>query len=341
MNFTLTPSTINMLFLISFLFLLGIGSGQAFFPISIVNSSIGNDSLNVSCYFYQGNSNYSYPLSRYCMLTIDTDYVNGTRFTWWEYTSWSYVNPVRQWLSKRNCSGFSPSTPIGYGYCSPWPYQAGVNLTSYICICNTNTCNYNTSTCETSVDAIRQQGAAPAQPPAIAPVLNSTISCADYSLPTTYGNCNFRNYTPGFNDSACRDYYASQSVMCAVSYSSFFSWSTAYSIRETDRDMDYMVLWRMNNASFGNTSTNLIFETNTSFLMAITFSNFQYCICYCTTNMCNINISTCTAGMNFDCTYTGVNATANTTVNTTNLSTSKIRVIRIECLTENLVPYYR
>lgn len=337
MNFTLTPSTVNMLFPISFVFLLAIGSGQAFFSLSIANSSIGNASLNVSCYFYQINSNVSYPSYRYCMLTIDADYVNGTHFTSWEYTGWSNVNPVRQWLSKRNCSGFSPSTPIGYGYCSSWPYQTGVNLTSYICICNTNACNSNTSTCEASVDAIRQQGAAPTQPPAIAPILNSSISCADYSLPTTYSWCNDRNFSLGFNGSACRDYYASQTVMCAAFYFFGFTSSIALTIRETDLALDTIVTLLTHNYLFVNVSASF-FETNTSFLVAFSFQNFQICYCYCATNMCNINISTCTAGMNFDCTYTGINSTTNTAVNTTSLSTSKIRLIKTECLTENFVP---
>ena len=315
-----------MLLPILFVILLTLGKGQAFFLVPSANNSLGNASVNVSCFFFQLNSNYSYPNYRYCMLTVDADFINGTHFTWWEYMGWSYINPARQWLSKRNCSGFSANTPIGYGYCSPWPYQTGVNLTSYVCICNTNGCNVNTSTCETSVDAIRQQGAAPAQPSAIAPPLNSSLSCADGSLPTTFSYCNGYNYSLDFNASACRDYYASQTVMCGASYLFGFSWSYALSIREADRYLDGWFPLVGTNGSSGNNSV-LFFETNTSTLVVLSFLNTRYCVCYCITNMCNLNISTCTAGINFDCTYVAVNSSAtNTTINPTSVSTSKRRV---------------
>jgi hypothetical protein len=207
----------------------------------------------------------------------------------------------------RNCSGrFSPSTPIGYGTCSSRPYFKG-NLTE-LCVCTNTSGISNMNACKASVDA---DLAANHQPPTLSqlfPNLTANITCADsQTFPSNYSMCNSAPpgyiYLATFNRSACVSFMATHTVMCQFGSMYGNTVMAGFSQYEAYMYLHDMIGSLQSFVVQQNQLSPNVLQSPTQVLLLYPISSSDYrCICLCTTSMCNINISTCTAGLPYDCT---------------------------------------
>jgi hypothetical protein len=249
-------------------------------------------------------------------------------------------NPVQQHIRRRCTSGtFTSSSPIGYSACTRLPHD---RITKSICICSTNLCNENYATCVASVQAAQS----PLQPNVAfdLPELTNLISCSqgyhgpiyqDIYQATGFG---FNAFTP-LNLSQARAYAANNAVACAIYVHP--STGDSYQIALPYEDYSGILLTilglkqtmsTLTNYSEGATnvwaqvsmavSINAFFAVNTT-------ANDQI-ICFCTTNYCNQNLSTCSNGLNItgssstsvSSSSTGVPTTLRTTTTSGGLQTT-------------------
>ncbi|CAF3092625.1 unnamed protein product [Rotaria sp. Silwood2] len=139
------------------------------------------------------------------------DLLNGSRFYTFLAASLVETNLYRQ-ISRRCGSNFSPeNTFIGYGRCNPFPYET---WTTDLCICSTNYCNLNYSTCVANVQATSSR---PANLPIFVPELNNIISCYTGSHGSTYVNV--------FNDSLMIE-----SIEAPIDINAFRTYYTTHSV---------------------------------------------------------------------------------------------------------------
>ena len=243
-------------------------------------------------------------------------------------------NIVREYVSGRCSSGqFWPSvTPIGYGTCTRLPYET---YTVRLCICSTNNCNVGYSTCVASVQAT--QSAPPPNFPTHFPDLTNLITCDQGYQGPTYSDMYhgtgwlFNEYTP-FNMSAVRAYASSHAVACALYVNAqtgdwyklpvmYDSYSTILYLILLQKKMNVLSTYTESSTSVSIEQTS-VYYTNTSSYWNMT--TFNQIVCFCTTNNCNQNLSTCAIGLNASVSST-TNLplpSTNNTIQTTTISSS-------------------
>ena len=221
-------------------------------------------------------------------------------------------------LQYRNCSGsmFSTILPIGYGSCSNRPYLQ-INRT-VMCI-STGLYNNDTSfgypDCQIAVNTTLANNAVPVQLPNVLPTLTNTLTCADYGLPSSHSLCNFYSNWIGFNQTICMTYVSTHMGVCYTYYDSWYNYGYPqgfYSVEGYQQMNDY-ILWAVaNNYSTSTGVRYRLFESATQALLALpnlmsdNITSYYVCYCFCTTNLCNTNMSTCTASFSFNCTYSPI-----------------------------------
>jgi hypothetical protein len=274
---------------------------QAFFSPSLENVRLDDSSSRIFCISQSSDGDIDISKARLCVIEeqqFDTEQ---------EKIRWTHIDGLNWYLDiiqERECSGFISITPIGYGSCKALPYQENVR-TSKLCICAASGCNKNMSQCVNSVDQSMASPLLPKPLPINMPVLKYQLACADLQnsqLGLSYFTClKMSVLILGFNIAACNNYFRLHTVMCYSRYSNHinFAWKHALTIFEAGHELDIHLFQSVDKLSFQ--SYKQIFQSTTQVLIVVKNGATIQCDCYCITPNCNIDISTCTTGLNFDC----------------------------------------
>ena len=232
---------------------------------------------------------------------------NGTVINTTMANPMSYVNLLQQYVERRCTSvQFSPSvTPIGYGTCNRLSFEP---QTIKLCICSTNNCNVNYATCVASVQASALSP--PPNLPLIVPNLTNVISCyqgyqgATYAAYYNVADWLLTEYSP-LNITEARSYAASHAVACSLCFDTvsgdWYQIATTY--EEYAIILYYILAMRdvQSYVSYAESSTSVAIQYPTFYLVNSSYSasvSVHEVRCFCTTNNCNRDLSTCAIGLN-------------------------------------------
>jgi hypothetical protein len=268
----------------------------AFFPVPLINIS-----PNVTWY-----------------TILEQVYSYNGYYQWIVINSQDYSNLYVAVLQYRNCSGpvFSASRPIGYGSCSSRPYLL-INRTD-MCIStglHNNATGFTYANCQVAVNSTILNNTVPAQLPNLLPNLTNTLSCADYALPSSHSLCNFYSNWMGFNQTLCMNFVATNMGVCYAYYDPWYNngYPQGFYSVEGYQQLNDNILWAVaNNYSTSTGVQYQLFQSATQALLALpvlmsdNITSYYACYCFCITNWCNLNITTCSAGLPFNCTYSPI-----------------------------------
>lgn len=272
--------------------IISINLTESFFPNSPLNLNTLKPRLNLTC-----SSEYSESSEltncEYCVYEF---FNNGTDSIISQ--DCIYLTNSYRLVTKR-CQGFTDSIDIGYGTCSQLPFEYfDIDL---LCICATNYCNENFTTCKQSVDSNPNLPALP-QPIPLLTTESSNISCQDSPLGivnTTY-YC-LRDTTPYINQTQCEEYVQSHTVLCMYLEAGNGSYLTLVAI--PDEDYEYVLanqielmketIDKNNFQQYYNETTGSFYVQWKEQLENQNNDTMIYNRCYCITNNCNFNLTTC------------------------------------------------
>lgn len=246
-------------------------------------------------------------------LTCASDFGDTDPFTNCEYCVYEFFNNVTDSiishdciyltntyrLVTQRCSGFTRDVDIGYGPCSPLPFEYfDIDL---ICICATDRCNENFTTCKRSVDSNPKLSAMPTPIPTWT-ASSSSITCQD----TPLGVLNSTYYCaqdsiPFINLTQCEEYVRTHTVTCMYLESDGGNYLTLVAL--PDEDYEYVIAGQLQTMqhmaqrsdtiqSFNETEDAFYLRWNET-LVEIDNSTIISNRCYCLTNNCNANLTTC------------------------------------------------
>ncbi len=174
----------------------------------------------------------NYSLTRLCAFQEDQGLFNASNFLHHTYTASSITNIFRQMVHNR-CQGFSNTSDLGYGSCTPQSFE--LYTSTSLCICATDFCNRDFATCQQSVIS---SSASPTLVPQVVPLLTTPVSCYENTLSQQnyypYSEQNVSStcipsyqyssrgssywYVPNelINQTMCETYTRANSVLCAV-----------------------------------------------------------------------------------------------------------------------------
>ncbi|CAF2838321.1 unnamed protein product [Rotaria sp. Silwood2] len=245
-------------------------------------------------------------------LTCLSDFSDGDLFTNCEYCVYEFFNNGTDstiyydciYLTNsyrvvtQRCTGFTNRSDVGYGLCSKLPFEYfDIDL---LCICATDLCNENFTTCKQSVDAN------PNIPPLSSPVPlltkeSSVITCEDTPLGTLNSTyyC-VRDSTPYINMAQCEEYVQNHTVLCMYLENDNETYLTLVAV--PDEDYEYVLanqIQLMQEMAVKSNVEQYYNETRNTFYIQWqeALEDYNYTIiynkCYCTTNDCNVNLTTC------------------------------------------------
>jgi hypothetical protein len=246
-------------------------------------------------------------------LTCSTDFGDTNPFTNCEYCVYEFFNNGTDSiishdciyltnsyrLVTQRCSGFTQSSDIGYGLCSQLSFEYfDIDL---LCICATDFCNENFTTCKQSVDSNPNLPVLPTPIPLFT-AESSAISCQDTPLGlfnSTY-YC-VRDSTPYINITQCEEYVRNHTVLCMYLETDNGSYLTLVAI--PDEDYEYVLADQIQTMKLIATEPNAVQyynETTAAFYVhweeiLEDMDNYTmiYNRCYCMTDDCNINLTAC------------------------------------------------
>lgn len=215
--------------------------------------------------------------------------------------SWG-TNPDQRFERRRCSSGtFTSSTPVGYSACTRLPHE---RITMSICVCSTNLCNENYATCVASVQSSQSP-----RPPNIGfdvPELTNLISCSQGYQGPTYQDIYqatglaFTAFTP-LNLSQARAYAGANAVACLIYF--YPPTGDRYQLALPYEDYSgylYLILtFKQANIlrNFSEGLTNVVAQLPILYsngpVFAMNGASGDHIMCFCTTNNCNQNPSTC------------------------------------------------
>ncbi len=174
----------------------------------------------------------NYSLTRLCAFQEDQGLFNASNFLHHTYTASSITNIFRQMVHNR-CQGFSNTSDLGYGSCTPQSFE--LYTSTSLCICATDFCNRDFATCQQSVIS---SSASPTLVPQIVPLLTTPVSCYENTLWYQYYPSSTQNvsstcipsyeyssrstlYVPSqlIDQTMCETHTRANSVLCAVDVS--------------------------------------------------------------------------------------------------------------------------
>jgi hypothetical protein len=202
-------------------------------------------------------------------------------------------------LVTQRCSGFTNNSDIGYGLCTQLPFEYfDIDL---LCICATDLCNENFTTCKQSVDSNPNLPALPS-PVRVLNADSSGITCQDTPLGllnSTY-YC-VRDSTPYINMSQCEEYVKHHTVVCMYLESDYGSYLTLVAL--PDEDYEYVLteqiqlMQRMkvksNVKQYYNETVGSFYVRWEEILKDMDNYTMIYNRCYCMTDNCNVNLTEC------------------------------------------------
>ncbi|CAF0985013.1 unnamed protein product [Adineta steineri] len=228
---------------------------------------------------------------------------------------------------------------IGYGSCTLYYFDTA--LSRNLCICSTNNCTATYATCQASVN--QALSSPPPLLPVITPILSNIITCQDtyatYSAlhnitPPMYLGCYFMlpavdvfdMYTD--NGTKCYAYTSNHTVMCTISIDPIQGVLEQVALIEANYEL-WMNATIMAGANLMNDGyTYYQYQTATSIVTIGTNGSNEstWALCLCTTDNCNIDIATCTNGMNIPSYLLSYNGSTSTSQGTTVSSSSTTRL---------------
>ncbi len=202
-------------------------------------------------------------------------------------------------LVTKRCQGFTNTSDIGYGLCSRLSFEYfDMDL---LCICATDLCNENLTTCQQSVDSNPNLPSLPSPIPLLTKP-SSRITCQDTPLGilnSTY-YC-VRDSTPYINMTECEEYVRNHTVLCMYLESDHGNYLTVVAV--PDEDYEYVLadqIQLMQQMAVKSNVEQFYNETKNAFYVhwkAILANRDNYTMiynkCFCLTNNCNMNLTTC------------------------------------------------
>ena len=293
------------------------------FLLGSPNSTFNHPRRNISCpydfTFYNGTPVVYYAANvDYCVFYQETIQVNGSSYNRTERSVIYDVNVYRD-MALSQC-GFSAAQEIGYGSCTSLPYHQRSSV--MLCICSTSNCSGNMTTCQASVN---QALSSPPLP--LIPRLTNTIACFDTYLnysatsnatPPRYFSCDME-LNPSVNYTACNTYTSTHSVLCFVYLD--LSGSVSGQMAFSEQSYTWFMYYHLITCIILGDSC-ILYESTSNMLMMLLYNGTSVSVsayCFCTTDNCNADFATCSAGIN----YTQVSPNSNeTTTASSTLSTS-------------------
>ena len=269
-----------------------IPSAESFFKNSPLQLSSIPSRLNLTCRSDFGDTD-AYTNCEYCVYEF---FSNGTDTS--IYHDCIYLTNTYRLVTQR-CTGFKNDSDIGYGLCAPLSFEYfDIDL---LCICATNMCSENFTTCKQSVDGNPPLSALPTPMPTLT-TRDSAITCQDTpigAMQSTY-YC-VRDSTPYINITQCEEYVRNHTVTCMYIESDNGSYLTLIAL--PDEDYEYVLANQIAamqqmaenlNAvqTFNETSSAFYLRWNETLLGADNYSLISN-RCYCLSNNCNINLTAC------------------------------------------------
>ncbi|CAF0996500.1 unnamed protein product [Rotaria sordida] len=269
--------------------LLLIGSSEGFFNGNI--STVSNKTLNrlnLTC-FYNDN------MVTDCEYCVYKFFYNGSSSTI-SYDCMIVTNIYTN-IAQR-CTGFSNTTDIGFGFCSPLEFE--LFDISIFCICATDMCNINFTSCQSSVTNQLQTNSAPPVLSSMIPEMNTPISCYDSSDPlnNSFYCANFAS--PYIDIQKCNEYTINNTLLCMHQMDSDgpFFFALTPDIYKYYLSGALSRVYQFNQELSTTLSYN---ETSSSFYINYIFRyvNGNQTIswhmerCFCAQSYCNYNLTTC------------------------------------------------
>ncbi|CAF1357939.1 unnamed protein product [Rotaria sordida] len=271
--------------------LIFISQCQGFFKNSSLQLNTTTNRYNLTC-ISNFNDGDLFTNCEYCVYEF---FSNGTDST--IYYDCIYLTNSYRRVTQR-CTGFSDRSDIGYGLCSKLPFEYfDIDL---LCICATDLCNENFTTCRQSVDANPNLPSLSSSIPLLIKE-SSSITCQDTPvgiLNSTY-YC-VRDSTPYINMTQCEEYVQNHTVLCMYLESNNGNYLTLVAL--PDEDYEYVLVDQIQFIQKMAVQSNVkqyYNETPNTFYIQWkeTLEDNNYTIiynkCYCMTNDCNVNLTAC------------------------------------------------
>jgi hypothetical protein len=281
----------HSIYIFLFLLLIIVNLCESFFNNFPLQLDTINNRRNLTC-----SSDFDTDLFTNCDYCVYEFFNNGTDSTI-SYDCIYLTNTYR--LVTQRCTGFTNKSDIGYGFCSKLSFEYfDIDL---LCICATDLCNENFTTCKQSVDSNPDLPVLPTFIP-ILTAESSAITCVDTSLGilnSTY-YC-IRDSTPYINIPECEEFVKNHTVLCMYLESDLGNYLTVVAI--PDEDYEYVLadqihlMQRMamksNVEQYYNETIGAFYVYWNQILIDIDNYTMIYNKCYCMTNDCNTNLTTC------------------------------------------------
>lgn len=277
------------------LILLFVTTCEGFFSIDL--STINNETisrLNLTCLYYD-------EILINCDYCVYQFYNNGSSTTI-NYDCIQITNTYKS--QSQRCQGFSDTTDIGYGICSPLSFE--LFDISILCICATNMCNNNFTTCRSSVTNQIESNSSPSVLPSIISDLSTSISCVD-TIYSSDSSLNISSYCGGYTSpyidiTKCNEYVINNTVLCVFMMSEGYQYPMAltedsynmylatliYEVIQFSQDSTIEEYYNSSSSYFYvNWNTTYNNDNDTTILDSET--------CLCAQNNCNFNVTSCLA----------------------------------------------
>lgn len=277
---------------IAALIFLYIGSSEAFFNGDVSTIVNRTNRFNLTCYYYgDWITNCEYCVYQY--------FYNGSTST----STYDYMETANIYRTmSRRCQGFSDKTDIGYGICSPLPFE--LFDISILCICATNMCNVNLTTCQTSVSNQLNSNSVPSVLPSIMPELVTPVACVDQTTPIT-DTLNGSFYctvlaAPYIDIEKCNQYARNNAALCMISVANNTQLTIAIPTDFTKLYLD-AALGRVKTFNRDSSKTLWYNETSASFFLNYNVTTINGSEtrtihtqrCFCAQDDCNKDLTSC------------------------------------------------
>ena len=274
------------------LILLYMGSSEAFFNGDVSTIVNRTNRLNLTCYYYgDWITDCEYCVYQY--------FYNGSSST--SYYDYMETTNIYKSMSQR-CEGFSDKTDIGYGICSPLSFE--LFDISILCICATNMCNTNLTTCRTSVSNQLNSNSGPSVLSSIMPELVTPVACVDQTSQIT-DTLNASFYCAVLASSyidieKCNEYISNNSVLCMISVADNTELKIAIPTDFTKYYLD-VSFGRINKFNRDPSKTLWYKETSASFYLNYNVTTINGTEtqtthtqrCFCAQDNCNRDLTSC------------------------------------------------
>jgi hypothetical protein len=281
----------------------------------------------------------------YCLVAVSTSMVNNLP----QITT--YRTAIFLWNKYRNIAihqcKFSTTMDIGYGNCIPYYYENATSI--QLCICSTDRCGDTYSSCQASVN--QAKSSPPPLLPVLQPTLSNAIRCYNRNASESQqsgvdqNTYLIRDYPISFGTadySKCLLYALNHTVICAGFYLLKQRDYSAMGMIEGTYETSMLRAAYYGALSSNRTSGYYQYQTPTSVASIMRSSDIEYDIleCLCTTNNCNVNLTTCTSGMNIPwslLTYSNGSTSTSTTGMTSSTSVSSSIITALQSSTSTSV----